>query len=184
MRISDWSSDVCSSDLLGDGDGIGGATLATWRSQELACERLRSEGEARTPGVCAGRLIEASEYLRGADPGQYYVIEVTHEGTQTLETAPDTDAPAYVARFVALPRWLGAGASDQQPLQFRPARATPVPVVSHMVNGFVAIDTPNQPKQYAHQDADGRSKVRTTFTSPPSGGNPNSPLPPSAPPSA
>src|SRR3546814_14479433 len=107
MSISDWSSDVCSADLLSDGDGIGGATLATWRSQELACERLRVEGQARTPGVCAGRLIEASEYLRGNDPSQYYVIEVKHEGAQTLATATDTDAPAYMARSVALTRWLG-----------------------------------------------------------------------------
>src|SRR3546814_3636994 len=50
--------------------------LAIWRGQELACERLRIDGEARTPGVCAGRIIEVSEYLRGTDPGQYYVIEI------------------------------------------------------------------------------------------------------------
>ena len=155
-------------------NSVGGDALATWRSQALACERLRIEGEARTPGVCAGRLIEASEYLRGTDPTQYYVVEVTHEGTQTLETAPDTEAAAYIAQFVALPRWLDAGSQDQQPLQFRPACATPVPVVSHLVNGFVDIDTPNQPKQYAQPDQDGRYKVRLTFARQRYGGNQNS----------
>ena len=170
-EVHDMSSHF---ESLSDGDTIGGETLATWRSQELACERLRIEGEARTPGVCAGRLIEASEYLRGADPAQYYVIEVTHEGAQTLETAPETDAPAYLARFVALPRWLDSGASDQLPLQFRPARVTPVPVVTHMVNGFIDIDTPNQPKQYARPDEDGRYKVRLTFARQRYGGNQNS----------
>src|SRR3546814_915914 len=79
-----------------------------------------------------------------------------------------------MARFAALPRWLGDGTSDQQPLQFRPAQATPVPVVSHMVNGFVDIDTPNQPKQYAQPDEDGRYKVRLTFARQRYGGNQNS----------
>src|SRR3546814_1591852 len=79
-----------------------------------------------------------------------------------------------MARFAALPRWLGAGTADQQPLQFRPTRATPVPVGSNMVNGFVDIDTPNQPKQYAQPDEDGRYKVRLTFARQRYGGNQNS----------
>jgi len=159
---------------LQDENSVAGATLALWRGQELACERLRVDGEARTPGVCAGRIIEVSEYLRGTDPTQYYVIEITHEGTQTLETAPETDAPAYVAHFMALPRWQDMADSGRQPLQFRPARVTPVPVISRLVNGFVDIDTPNQPKQYAQPDDDGRYKVRFSFPRQRYAGNQNS----------
>ncbi|MBO1112826.1 type VI secretion system Vgr family protein [Bordetella petrii] len=161
-------------ETLQDENSVAGATLAIWRGQELACERLRIDGEARTPGVCAGRIIEVSEYLRGTDPGQYYVIEITHEGTQTLETAPETDAPAYVARFMALPRWQDIGDSDRQPLQFRPARVTAVPIISRLVNGFVDIDTPNEPKQYAQPDDDGRYKVRFSFPRQRYAGNQNS----------
>ncbi|CAM3696699.1 type VI secretion system Vgr family protein [Bordetella tumulicola] len=142
---------------------VGGETLATWRSQEMACERERIWGEAQTPGVRAGRMLEVSEYLRGASPNQYYVIEVTHKGQQPLETAPDAEGSAYFSQFVALPRWLDASDENPQPLQFRPARSTPVPVISQMVNGFVDIVDPKKPQLYAQMDAEGRYMVRLPF---------------------
>lgn len=149
-------------ETVNDADNsVGGETLATWRSQELACERESISGTAQTPGVRAGRLLEVSEYLRGASPTQYYVIEVTHKGQQPLETAPDAEGSAYFSQFVALPRWLDA--SGKNPLQFRPARATPVPVISQMVNGFVDIVDQNQPQLYAQPDAEGRYMVRLPF---------------------
>lgn len=142
---------------------IGGDTLATWRSQELACERERIMGEAQTPGVRAGRMLEVSEYLRGASPNQYYVIEVTHKGQQPLETAPDAEGSAYFSQFVALPRWLDASDGNPEPLQFRPARTTPVPVISRMINGFVDIVDPKKPQLYAQPDTEGRYRVRLPF---------------------
>lgn len=152
------------SDSNAHGDPVvGGETLATWRSQEMACERERILGEAQTPGVRAGRMLEVSEYLRGTSPNQYYVIEVTHKGQQPLETAPDAEGSAYFSQFVALPRWLDANDGNPQPLQFRPVRATPVPVISQMVNGFVDIVDQKQPQRYAKMDAEGRYLVRLPF---------------------
>ncbi|KNE28684.1 type VI secretion system Vgr family protein [Achromobacter spanius] len=143
---------------------ISGSTLAGWRAQELSCQRVRLEGEAHTPGVRAARLLAVSEYLRGVDARQYYVIEVRHEGTQTVETSPQTDIPAYRAHFVALPRWLDADDPSSPPLQYRAPRITPVPQVSRLVNGFVDIATPGQPRRFAQPDPDGLYKIRFLFT--------------------
>jgi Rhs element Vgr protein len=147
-----------------DEGSVSGDTLATWRAQELACQRLRVEGEARTPGIRPARFLTVSEYLSGVNPRQFYVIEVTHEGTQAVETAPQTDIDAYRANFVALPRYLDPDDTTSPPLQFRPPRVTPVPQVSRLVNGFIDVATPGSPKRFAQPDADGAYKVRFLFT--------------------
>ncbi|ANN68533.1 type VI secretion system Vgr family protein [Bordetella bronchialis] len=148
---------------LNGGEGVSGDSLATWRAQEAACGRMRVEGEARTPGLRAGRFLDVSESVRGARVRQYYVIEVSHEGTQTLETQPQTELDAYRASFVALPRNLDPdNASD--PLQYRPPRITPVPQVTRLVNGFVDIATPGSPNTFARPDANGNYKIRFLFT--------------------
>jgi Rhs element Vgr protein len=148
--------------LSGD-SAVSGTVLATWRAQELACERLRMEGESRTPGLRAGRFVSVSEYLRGVDASQYYIIQVTHEGTQTVETTPQTDLDAYRATFVALPRTIDPDDDKSDPLQYRAPQSTPVPQVARLINGFVDIATPGSPKRYAQPDADGRYKVRFLF---------------------
>jgi type VI secretion system VgrG family protein len=147
---------------LDGNNSVSGATLATWRAQEAACRRMRVEGEARTPGIRAGRFLTISESVRGSKAKDYYVIEVTHEGTQTLETQPETSLDTYRAAFVALPRSLDPdNASD--PLQYRPPRATPVPHVTRLLNGFIDIATPGSPKRFAQPDSDGCYKVRFLF---------------------
>src|SRR3546814_2342400 len=56
MRISDWSSDVCSSDLVGGDDGVeSGRRLV--QEQDVGIERQRA-GEA-------GALAHAARQLRG-----------------------------------------------------------------------------------------------------------------------
>ncbi|ANN68532.1 type VI secretion system Vgr family protein [Bordetella bronchialis] len=146
-----------------EGDGsISGTTLARWRAQEQACGRIRAEGEAATPGLRAGWYLQVSEYHRGNETHDYYVTEVTHEGSQAVETAPRGKGPAYRAEFVALPRWLDP-AKPSEPLQFRPPRRTPVPEVTRLLNGFVDISDPRQPKRYAQPDEHGRYKVRFLF---------------------
>jgi type VI secretion system VgrG family protein len=147
---------------LSGSSSVSGSTLAAWRAEEIACERLRMEGEARTAGVRAGRFLTVSEYLRGADTKQYYVIEVTHEGTQTLETSPQTDAASYHATFIALPASVDPdNASDS--LQFRPSRRTQVPQVTRLINGFIDIEKPGTPYEFAQPDAHGLYKVRFLF---------------------
>jgi type VI secretion system VgrG family protein len=141
---------------------VSGTALATWRAEEIACASQRVQGQARTPGLRAGRFLDVSEYLRGVGARQYYVIEVTHEGTQAVETAPQTDLDSYRATFVALPRWLD-GDSNSAPLQFRAPRTTPIPRISQLINGFVDIATPDSPKRFAQPDANGCYKVRFLF---------------------
>ncbi|ANN76544.1 type VI secretion system Vgr family protein [Bordetella flabilis] len=146
-----------------DNSSVSGDTLAAWRAQELACRRLRVEGEARTPGIRPARFLTVSEYLSGVNPRQFYVIEVTHEGTQAVETAPQTDIDAYRADFVALPRYLDPDDTTSDPLQFRPPRVTPVPQVDRLVNGFIDVGTPGTPQLFAQPDANGAYKVRFMF---------------------
>lgn len=153
----------------GNGDGttgVSGEVLAKWRAQEVTCQTLNTSGVARTPGVRAGRFLAVSEYHVQSKPLQYYVVSVEHEGTQTLEVSPTTDEPSYRARFVALPRW-----RDQQyesePIQFRPARVTPVPRISRLVTGFVEYEDRKKPKRFAQPDKQGRYKVRLPFVKKP-----------------
>lgn len=159
---------------LDSSSSVSGGALATWRAQELACQRMRVEGQAKTPGIRAARILTVSEYLRGVDTRQYYVIEVTHEGFQAVETAQQTDLPVYRATFVALPRWLSPDDPTSAPVQYRPPRATPVPQVNRLINGFVDVATPGKPKRFAQPDADGRYKVRFMFTRQRSDGEQNS----------
>jgi Rhs element Vgr protein len=141
---------------------ISGATLAQWRAQELACARVRAEGEAATPGIRAGRFLDVFEYNKGSEARQYYVTEVVHEATQPVETSPRDSKSAYRATFAALPRWLDQS-KPSAPLQYRPPRATPVPQVTRLLNGFIDNSDPAKPKRFAQPDQYGRYKVRFLF---------------------
>jgi Rhs element Vgr protein len=140
-----------------------GAVLAEWRDQELLCQSLRVEGESRTPGIRAGYPLASFEYVPSGPSSDYYIVLISHEGYQTLETSEKHDEPPYRGRFVALPRWQEP-AQNKNPLQFRPPRATPVPQVARMVNGFVDTGTEGSPKRYAQTDDKGRYKIRFCFT--------------------
>src|SRR3546814_1917932 len=66
MRISDWSSDVCSSDLYGHSDerSAGGRcdTLAGW-----ALDGIRAAGEARS-GRCRAAAAWGQQWRQGMAP--------------------------------------------------------------------------------------------------------------------
>ncbi|NYT85132.1 type VI secretion system Vgr family protein [Pollutimonas harenae] len=147
----------------GGANGVPGDTLARWRAQELACQSLGVRGDARTPGVTAGRFLAVSVFQQAADSSQYYIVQVEHEGTQTLDTAPGGETPSYLARFTALPRWRDQAQQDD-PIQFRPARKTPVPRVTRLMSGFVDMDDKAGAKRYAQPDDQGRYKIRLAFT--------------------
>ncbi|AEC20874.1 hypothetical protein PT7_2334 [Pusillimonas sp. T7-7] len=153
---------VLDSDSTG-ANGVPGDTLARWRAQELACQSLGVQGDARTPGVNAGRFLAVSVFQQAADTSQYYIVQVEHQGTQTLDTAPGSDTPSYLARFTALPRWRDQARQDD-PVQFRPERRTPVPRVTRLMSGFVDMDDEAGAKRYAQPDDQGRYKVRLAFT--------------------
>ncbi|NGR07756.1 type VI secretion system tip protein VgrG [bacterium SGD-2] len=144
--------------------GVSGETLAKWRAEELACHILQVRGEAHTAGVRAGRYLVVREHGIGIalEGEQYYVTQAQHRGVQPIETAPSREGLTYKARFVALPRW-----RDQKektdPVQFRPARVTPVPRVSRLVTGFIDIEDKNNPKRHAQPDREGRYKVWLPF---------------------
>src|SRR3546814_17647885 len=66
MRISDWSSDVCSSDLAGFGCEV--RTAQTLRRQCLVAEQLAEKQDGRTvyrPNMLAS--LQRPELLRVAD---------------------------------------------------------------------------------------------------------------------
>src|SRR3546814_5953904 len=65
MRISDWSSDVCSSDLLTLGQSQGAHALAARWEQWLAANRRRSAHTVRAYVAAVHRLIAFLEQHRG-----------------------------------------------------------------------------------------------------------------------
>src|SRR3546814_7133790 len=66
MRISDWSSDVCSSDLC---RGLDGISHATETPGSCLGERPSGSGSVATPpDVAAGRLAAREAYAAGRRP--------------------------------------------------------------------------------------------------------------------
>src|SRR3546814_11476887 len=59
MRISDWSSDVCSSDLIADADGVSGYVIIG------DCGRAPSEIDL----ACCGAVLEADGEFAGSGAG-------------------------------------------------------------------------------------------------------------------
>src|SRR3546814_16952309 len=79
MRISDWSSDVCSSDLEGEGDkrlvahdqfvanmGVHPASIRSTRSANSAAARGRPI-DAATAAACGSLMVEANSSPSSAD---------------------------------------------------------------------------------------------------------------------
>src|SRR3546814_11965209 len=70
MRISDWSSDVCSSDLLAEWlyeAGIGEARAALVDGGDIVEARIEREGEGpRVGAIVAAKLVEAGKGGKGA----------------------------------------------------------------------------------------------------------------------
>lgn len=158
--------------LRGD-DSTSGAALAKWRAQELLCASQHIKGQVRTPGVVAGYPLTVQEHRRSASLSDYYVIQISHEGYQTLETSRKNDEPPYRGSFIALPRWI-MSEKGQEALQFRPQRTTSIPRIMYMVNGFIDTGTPGNAKRYAQLDDKGRYQVRFCFARQLYGGDKNS----------
>src|SRR3546814_9775572 len=77
MRISDWSSDVCSSDLCGDGDSCRRRLLARRRAARLAARRLRlpdlarpAAGAAQPPHPAGSAAADPVRERRHPCPGR------------------------------------------------------------------------------------------------------------------
>src|SRR3546814_1982637 len=69
MRISDWSSDVCSSDLLGDGTPNGGLLVFEAQVQLAA---------SYPPAPAAQRLVNGLQLPQIHQPGQLYAHGMFH----------------------------------------------------------------------------------------------------------
>src|SRR3546814_10811844 len=70
MRISDWSSDGCSSDLLGINDVHGRINANTVKWAGTLEQLTAGAGDSRTILVGAGDLIGASEFASAIDDDQ------------------------------------------------------------------------------------------------------------------
>src|SRR3546814_15877205 len=78
MRISDWSSDVCSSDLFGDGSGQVAATIAGAAAGFMLGGAV-VHGMDQADQACLGRVLEAApanEMIRWQNPdtGVFYGV--------------------------------------------------------------------------------------------------------------
>src|SRR3546814_20547616 len=108
MRISDWSSDVCSSDLLDSAAGIGGGFREVWpqvinktspsravywphcRSRGPAPKRLLDRSAGRRPPL--PRMLELCPALRDASCARNRVIRLAPL-THPASPAPALPAP-------------------------------------------------------------------------------------------
>src|SRR3546814_9675602 len=71
MRISDWSSDGCSPDLLAEADGqqAGGQRVEAAGMAGLACAEQVAHPLQRLVGTQAARLVEQQDAVEAAEPG-------------------------------------------------------------------------------------------------------------------
>src|SRR3546814_3004449 len=90
MRISDWSSDVCSSDLFGGGGGGYCRTCSAVRADSLSGIACRRDGEWRLRMTSApeGRQADAADYrMAGAD-------DLIMQSAQTMMRGDPLDSAA------------------------------------------------------------------------------------------
>src|SRR3546814_19888450 len=88
MRISDWSSDVCSSDLVGRGEGLGVIMVAEVRLQLVGQEFLDLLGllaRAAERDVLQADVLEAGD-LVGELFGQEFRSEERSVGKECVST--------------------------------------------------------------------------------------------------
>src|SRR3546814_6576629 len=83
MRISDWSSDVCSSDLSMDEDGRAEKAKAEWGLDNLTIGFGLSETKAREWGLYISESNADKEPRRFNEPGQFVV---RRDGTLYMAT--------------------------------------------------------------------------------------------------
>jgi hypothetical protein len=111
-----------------------GRRLARLAADSIACAAQRSCGASRVVALAAGHRVELRDHPCASLNGNYYVLEVRHEGWQPLpgarERAGGVDAGAlqgYRNEFVMLP----AG------LPYSPVRRTPGPCITQPVSGII-----------------------------------------------
>src|SRR3546814_1671808 len=106
MRISDWSSDVCSSDLDGDWD----ASLIDYNARAERMGWLPSAPQLKTNPLEVGKAVKAS----GKTPGEY-VAEGFKAGTLEMSCF-DPDDPANWPRnmFVWRSNLLGSSGKGHE----------------------------------------------------------------------
>lgn len=137
-----------------------GERIATIRAEEIACQRNRYFGEVRSAGLRAGYPAVLHDHFRNSLNARYYVIQVEHEGRQSLprQTAEQgDDGRFYHAHFTVLPA----------ALQYRPARLTRVPRVVGFLSAIVMAEGDGQ---YAQMNEHGCYRIRFLFAPPGSGG--------------
>src|SRR3546814_1335495 len=96
MRISDWSSDVCSSDLiarqcipvdehsLGDREGERRIRVAIDAAQRIGCYRQRARGDGERGRI--GRILREAEAVIAAVAGQPAAGHRSEEHTSELQS--------------------------------------------------------------------------------------------------
>src|SRR3546814_2734954 len=92
MRISDWSSDVCSSDLGADGQGTVSLDLAACSDGELAALAL------------GGRQLAYNELMRRHRGS---VFRLLRSNVGDADAAVDLTQQSFIAAFSALPSYDG-----------------------------------------------------------------------------
>src|SRR3546814_2055476 len=121
MRISDWSSDVCSSDLISNFDvllaeGVLGATGAGRRSTTIEWDNIDRLTSWRF-GMSTATAIEVPEALRTSAPTYmkgWTVLAPMTDMADRIAAAPEAAARGVLSSeaYVSL---LSAAASDEEP---------------------------------------------------------------------
>src|SRR3546814_9592487 len=122
MRISDWSSDVCSSDLSQDCADSYGSAIAFNEVLELTPERYRERTLARLDGSWSATLDGCHTYsalpslelfdARGKVPENVQRIEVVHSSINARASEREVPLVSVLMRVEADADWL-EGAIDK-----------------------------------------------------------------------
>src|SRR3546814_12579679 len=97
MRISDWSSDVCSSDLEGEFGAVLRRGLGDAPGERTVVRHTHDE--ALFPGHQAGAAGHPVDWLRGRIGPASYTIGPFRQGTETPRVASGSGAPPPRTRY-------------------------------------------------------------------------------------
>ncbi len=131
-----------------------GDTYAQIRAEEISCRKQLFLGGGNARGLRAGAVFSLSGHFNSACNIKQLLTEVTHEGSQSIDSGGGGDGGDHLAeyhcRFASMP-------ADEP---FRPQRTTPKPVVQGAIHAI--IDAAGS-GQYAELDDQGCYRVRIPF---------------------
>src|SRR3546814_14105914 len=116
MRISDWSSDVCSSDLQVTNFVAGNYRACNWNNLKVVGHADRSGSNAYNNTLSQARASNVADMLRPVVPGANVTVEL--RGEEAPRLPPEACVPEFQYRSFDIPARIAGVRTMQKSVTF------------------------------------------------------------------